>query len=229
MTEDPLACWIAGDGRLRHGGVLKFFHGPMGCGKSTLALQIDHNHGRQGRAGLLLTRYDRTGTARISSRIGLGRQALEVDDDTDVRALVREHWARGDRVDYIVADEVHFYTQAHIEQFAELVDHNDVDVYAFGLAVDFRTVLFPAARRLFELADELIRLQVEVLCWCGRAGLLNARVVGGKVAREGEQFVVGDIESPQPEDVHYQVLCRRHHRDGDLGPGTPTAGQLRLV
>ena len=26
---------------------LKFFHGPMDCGKSTLALQIDHNDARQ--------------------------------------------------------------------------------------------------------------------------------------------------------------------------------------
>ena len=40
---------------------LKFFYGPMDCGKSTLALQIDHNHARQGRRGLLLTRHDRSG------------------------------------------------------------------------------------------------------------------------------------------------------------------------
>ena len=30
---------------------LTFFHGPMDCGKSTLALQIDHNQARQGRRG----------------------------------------------------------------------------------------------------------------------------------------------------------------------------------
>jgi thymidine kinase len=212
----------------RPGAVLKFFHGPMGCGKSTLALQIDYNHGRQGRVGMLFTRFDRTGTPRISSRIGLGRGAIEVHDDTDLGAVVRTHRAGGGRVDYVIADEVHFYTEAHVEQLADLVDHDGVDGYAFGLAVDFRTTLFPAARRLFELADELIRLQVEVLCWCGGPGLLNARVVGGKVAREGDQFVIGDIRGPDEDEVHYQVLCRRHHRTGDLGPGA-AAGQLRLV
>jgi thymidine kinase len=85
--------------------------------------------------------------------------------------------------------------------------------------------LFPAARRLFELDDEVARLQVEVLCWCGREGNFNARVVDGVVAREGEQVVIGDTAdmadcdpAGQHHDVRYQVLCRRHHRAGDLGP-----------
>jgi hypothetical protein len=30
-----------------------------------------------------------------------------------------------------------------------------------------------------------------------------------------------------PVGVHYQVLCRAHHRRGDLGPDA-VAGQLRL-
>ena len=236
--DDALACVVSGDGRLRSGASLKFFHGPMGAGKSTLALQLDHNHARQGRVGLVLTRLDRAGPGWISSRIGIGRAAEEITDATDLRALVRDRWADGGRVDYIIADEVHFYTEAHIEQLAELVDVSDVDVYAFGLATDFRTRMFPAARRLFELSDELVRLQVEVLCWCGRPGLLNARVEDGVVAREGAQFVVGDTaeEMPAglqvagaPAEIRYQVLCRRHHRTGDLGPAANLAGQLRLV
>ena len=50
----------------------------MDCGKSTLALQLHYNHSRQGRYGLLLTRLDRSGPARISSRIGISRPAVEV-------------------------------------------------------------------------------------------------------------------------------------------------------
>ena len=70
--------------------------------------------------------------------------------------------------------------------------------------------------------------------WCGRPGLLNARVEDGVVAREGAQFVVGDTAEEMPADeapaeIRYQVLCRRHHRTGDLGPAANLAGQLRLV
>ena len=227
-VDDSLACVVAGDSRLRRGGVLKFFYGPMDCGKSTLALQLDYNHARQGRHGLVLTTIDRAGPGRLTTRIGLARDAIEVDAELDIRAMVRQRWARGERLDYLICDEASFYAVEQIEQLADLVDYSDVDVYAFGLATDFRACLFPAAQRLFELADDVVRVQVEVLCWCGRTGQLNARVVDGKVAREGEQVVIGDTADAEAE-VHYQVLCRRHHRVGDLGPTARTGGQLRLV
>ncbi|MEV4410851.1 thymidine kinase [Catellatospora sp. NPDC049609] len=213
----PAHCVSAGDGRLRHGAALKFFWGPMDCGKSTLALQMDHNHGRQGRRGLVLTRNDRSMGPQVTTRIGLAHTAVEVTDDLDLIALVRKEWSEGARIDYLICDEACFYTVEQIEQLADLVDGYDVDVYAFGLASDFRSRLFPAAQRLFELADEVHRLQVEVLCWCGREGLLNARIVGGTVAREGEQVVIGDTAADDPAEVRYQVLCRRHYRTGDLG------------
>jgi thymidine kinase len=229
--DDALeACVAAGDSRTRRGGRLKFFYGPMDCGKSTLALQMDYNHARQGRHGLVLTTIDRAGPGRLSTRIGLGKDAVDVAG-LDLVALVRDRWSRGIRVDYLICDEASFYTVEQIEQLADLVDTSDVDVYAFGLATDFRTALFPAARRLFELADEVTKVQVEVLCWCGRTGLLNARIVDGVIARSGDQVVIGDTTGSDapPADVHYQVLCRRHHRVGDLGPTAPAEGQLRLV
>ncbi len=209
---------------------LTFFHGPMDCGKSTLALQVDHNQSRQGRQGLRLTQGDRSQAPQISSRVGLSREAVELDAGTDVRLLVRDRWAAGHRVDYVVVDEAQFLTGRQVEQLAELVDESHVDVYAFGLTTDFRAELFPGTRRLFELADDVQRIQVEVLCWCGAPGLLNARVVDGAMVREGETVVVADTApGPGPggsADTRYQVLCRRHHVRGQLGP-TPTGpGQL---
>jgi len=215
VGDQTAACFAAGDGRLREGAALKFFWGPMDCGKSTMALQMNYNHARQGRHGLVLTRIDRSLGPQITTRIGLAHEAIEVTEDLDLCDLVRSRWAAGVRVDYLICDEACFYSVRHVEQMAELVDSYDVDVFAFGLASDFRSCLFPAAQRLFELADEVSRIQVEVLCWCGRPGLLNARVVGGAVAREGEQVVIGD--TVDAAEVRYQVLCRRHYRSGDLG------------
>jgi len=194
---------------------LTFFYGPMDCGKSTLALQIDHNHRRQGRHGMRLTRYDRSGRAAITTRVGLTDDAIEVTDDLDVRTLVQQRWSSGQPLDYLIVDEAGFLNPEHVEQLAAIVDDLHVDVYCFGLASDFRSRLLPGAARLFELADEVKPVQVEVLCWCGQRGHLNARVVDGRIAREGETVLVGDTaHSP----VRYQVLCRRHYRSGELAP-----------
>jgi thymidine kinase len=205
---------------------LKFFYGPMDCGKSTLALQIDHNQARQGRHGMLLVRYDRSGQPAITTRVGLSRNAVEIADDTDIRLLVQEQWAAGHPIDYLIVDEAGFLSADHVDQLAELVDDRHVDVYCFGLATDFRTVLLPGAKRLFELADDLLPVHVEVLCWCGRPGQLNARVIDGRVVREGDTVVVGDT-ADEADDVRYQVLCRTHHRRGDLGEAVGR-GQLTL-
>ena len=75
-------------------GHLRFYYGPMDCGKSTLALQVDHNQARQGRKGLLLVHHDRSGRPQITSRIGITRQALEVQADVDLRDRSREHAPR---------------------------------------------------------------------------------------------------------------------------------------
>jgi thymidine kinase len=206
----------------------------MDCGKSTLALQVDHNQARQGRKGLLLVHHDRSGKPQITSRIGITRVAMEVDGEVDLRELVRAQWAEGHRVDYVIVDEAQFLTPVQVDQLAELADDVQVDVYCFGIATDFRSRLFPGSRRLFELADELEPVQVDVLCWCGLPARFNARVADGAVIRAGDTVLVADTDRELPDftpstTVRYQVLCRRHFRVGDLGPGVAGRGQLSLA
>jgi thymidine kinase len=189
---------------------LTFFYGTMNCGKSTLALQIHHNAVAAGKHCLLLTKHDRGG-GTISSRIGLSQPATVVDDGFDIETYVRDVIAQGHPVDTLICDEVQFYSAVQVEALAELVDEMDIDVQAFGLLTDFTTQLFPGTRRMLELADRRQELQVEARCWCGERGTLNARTVDGRIQREGEQVVVGDVDD---ELVAYEVLCRRHHRQG---------------
>lgn len=189
---------------------LVFFSGTMDCGKSTLALQMDHNHAARGRAGMIFTKHDRAGTNVLSSRLGLQVGAREVGDDLDFWSLVVDELSSGARIDYLICDEAQFYTPEQVEQLARLVDELGIDVYAFGITADFRTALFPGSRRLIELADRVEVLQVEALCWCGARATHNARTLNGVMVVEGEQVVVGDTESAA-DVVAYEVLCRRHH------------------
>ena len=189
---------------------LVFFSGTMDCGKSTLALQMDHNHRARGRHGVVFTRLDRAGESVLSSRLGLATSAVEVSEDLDFWEVVVAQLTAGGKVDYLICDEAQFYTPEQVEQLARLVDELDIEVYAFGIMADFRTRLFPGSQRLVELADRTQVLQVAALCWCGARATHNARVVDGVMVDEGEQVVVGDTAAGQSE-VDYEVLCRRHH------------------
>lgn len=190
---------------------LVFFSGTMDCGKSTLALQMDHNHSVRGRVGLIYTKHDRAGTNVLSSRLGLSTSALEVGDGLDFWEAIVARATSGQRIDYLICDEAQFYTCEQVEQLARVVDEMDIDVFAFGITADFRTELFAGSKRLIELSDRVQVLQVEALCWCGRKATTNARVLDGAMVVEGEQVVVGDTNPQDAGVVEYEVLCRRHY------------------
>jgi thymidine kinase len=193
---------------------LQFFTGTMDSGKSTLALQTNHNHAVRGRRGRIFTSLDRAGEATLSSRLGLKRDAIEVPPDFDFWRYVVDALTGGARIDYLICDEAQFYTPAQVDQLARIVDELQVDVFAFGILTDFRTVLFPGSARLVELADRTSTLQVEALCWCGKRATHNARTEDGVMVVEGEVIVVGDVDTAEgePAEVAYEVLCRQHHR-----------------
>ncbi|RKE21553.1 thymidine kinase [Streptomyces sp. TLI_171] len=190
---------------------LVFFSGTMDCGKSTLALQMDHNHTARGRQGIIFTRHDRAGAATISSRLGLRADAVEVGEEFDFQAYVVQLMSSGGKVDYLICDEAQFFSARQIDQLARIVDELGIDVFTFGITTDFRTKLFPGSQRLIELADRVEVLQVEALCWCGARATHNARTVGGVMVVEGAQVVVGDV-AVKEDEIGYEVLCRRHHR-----------------
>src|SRR3954451_20453250 len=197
----------------------------MDAGKSTLALQTNHNHAARGRVGRIFTSNDRAGTAVLSSRLGLTHDALEVVGDFDFWRYVVDSLTHGARIDYLICDECQFYQPQQIEQLAKIVDELQIDVFTFGILTDFRTRLFPGSARLVELADRMEVLQVEALCWCGKRATHNARTENGVMVTEGEVIVVGDVEDRDhaPADVAYEVLCRQHHRRG------MTAARARAV
>ena len=196
---------------------LRFSFGTMGSGKSTLALQIHHNLASRELYGLLLTCFDRDGH-QVTSRLGVAAPAIHVERDLDLHALAVAHWP----LHYMVCDEAQFYSVQQCEQLGRVVDDLEVEVYAFGLITDFRGELFEGTKQLLEIADERVPIQVEARCWCGSRATHNARVVNGVLVYEGATVMVGDTADKSAQrlfgdEVRYELLCRRHYRDGDVG------------
>lgn len=192
---------------------LTFTYGTMAAGKSTLALQLCWQL-RQGRSDVALWTFgDRSDDGMVTSRIGIEAEAEAIQPGRQITDDVRQLLER--RVKILVIDEVQFASVEQVDQLARLVDDHGIDVHAFGLSADFLLNIFPGSARLFAIADWAHELPLTSTCWCGQRGRCNARVVDGVVAREGTQFVTGDVSTGV---VHYQVLCRTHYRLGQLGP-----------
>lgn len=141
---------------------LRFSFGTMGSGKSTLALQIHHNLSSRGLRGLLITKLDRDG-AQVTSRLGVSSPAVDIGAAPSLVALARQHMP----LDFLVCDEVQFYSVEQCDELATIVDDFGIDVYSFGLITDFRGLLFDGTKRMLEIADQRTEMQVEARCWCG--------------------------------------------------------------
>ena len=184
---------------------LYFRYGAMGSSKTANAIMVRHNYLERGQRVLMLKpRLDnRDGETMIASRSGL-RCHCHFIEDLD-RFNVRDY-------DCLIVDEAQFLTRAQVERLVRVVDIENVPVIAYGLRCDFRNELFEGSQWLLAWADTIE--EVKTICWCGKKAVCNARVVDGKVAREGEQIVLGGSES-------YVSLCRRHWAQGKLGPDQP--------
>lgn len=199
---------------------LRFFYGTMGSGKSTQALQIHHNLTKGGLFSLLITQMDRNDGV-VSSRLGVSSEATVIDGTVDLERFVFQEHLSSNGLHAVVCDEAQFYEPGQIDQLARVVDELGVEVYAFGLLTSFQGRLFPGTKRLLEIADRRMELQVEARCWCGARATHNARLVNGRQVYEGDLKVVGDAtdltdEGAAEYSVTYDLRCRRHWLAGKL-------------
>lgn len=187
---------------------LYFRYSTMNAGKSIEVLKIANNYEEQGKKVILFTHRidDRYGVGRITSRIGVSREANVIDDGTDLFEIVE----RSAELNCVLIDEAQFVTRDHVRQMCRIADELGVPVIAYGLKTDFQARLFPGSEALLCFADKIE--EVKTVCWfCNRKALFNLRVSDGRPVREGEQVMIGGNES-------YLPVCRRHFMT-DVLPG----------
>ena len=187
---------------------LYFFYGAMGSAKTAHLLINAFNCREKGLHPLVLTAAadTRGRVGEVSSRIGLKEEATPIGPSSDMFRFV-SIINSSNKVDLVLADEVNLMAPRNVDDMARVVDELGITVMAYGLRADFRTRLFPASRRLMELADTIYELKT--LCRCGRKAIVNARLKGGRILVRGPQILVGGNET-------YSPMCRRCWMEGQL-------------
>ena len=189
---------------------LYFYYASMNAGKSTTLLQADFNYRERGMHTMLWTAQldNRSASAAIESRIGLGADAHRYTGGTDLWGEVSAEHAR-QPIDCVLVDEAQFLTREQVWQCARLADEAGIPVLCYGLRTDFQGELFPGSAALLGIADSLVELKA--VCHCGRKASMNLRVdADGKAVTAGAQTEIGGND-------RYVALCRKHFSEALAG------------
>lgn len=193
---------------------LFFYYGAMGAAKTAQAIITAYNYAERGQNALCMKpSIDTRTTSKISSRLGIERNAAIIRPTTDIQEYIRnynEHHPK--KLDAVIVDEAQFLTKAQVWNLAKIVDEDDIPVMCFGLRSDFKGDLFPGSGALLAIADEIH--EIKTMCWCGSKATMNARFLDGAIVKEGEQIKIGSNES-------YIALCRKHYQQEMLEAPKP--------
>ena len=188
---------------------LYFRYGVMGSSKTANALMVRYNYEERGQSALMVKPAldQRDGARIVTSRIGLTHDCIYF---SDLRSMPPEEITSHQ---CIIVDEAQFLSRDDVFFLTEIADQWNVPVICYGLRADFKGDLFPGSEALLAWAD--IIEEVKTICWCGKKAICNARFdEHGTVLKEGDQVLLGANDC-------YIGLCRRHWKEGNLGPDAP--------
>lgn len=178
-----------------------FRYSSMNAGKTTALLQVAHNYESLGQSVLVFTAKidDRYGVGKVTSRLGVGRDAAVFDEST---SFVKEILLREEALPAcVLVDEAQFLTEGQVRSLHEIAACHGVPVICYGLRTDFQGNPFPGASALLALADALEELRT--VCKCGKKASFNMRIdAEGRRVTEGQSVEIGGND-------RYVAVCPR--------------------
>lgn len=177
---------------------LHFKYGAMNSGKTDTLIKTAYNYEERGlRVLVIKPGIDTKGEAEVVARGGHSRKVDILANDT--LDLASEALKTPD-VACILVDEAQFLTEAQISQLFQVAKNHNISVICYGLRADFRTMMFPGSKHLFEIADNIEKLPT--MCSCGSQAEFNTRKVNGAYVFEGNQVAIDGEDT-----VEYDSLC----------------------
>jgi thymidine kinase len=182
---------------------LYFRYSTMASGKSLDLLKTAYNYEERDKKVMLFTSNldNRFGKKVIASRVGLKREALSFDSNTNIFNQVSD---LSSELDCVLIDESQFLTKDQVWQLTDIVDYLNIDVISYGIRSDFKGEPFEGSIYLMTLADEIEELKT--VCKYGEYATMNMRTQNGNAIFDGDQVLIGGNDS-------YLPVCRKYYKD----------------
>ena len=200
---------------------LYFRYGAMNSSKTANALMVKFNYEeRHQRVLLMKPSLDvRDGIGLVKSRAGLTSACLLVEREGSILEVLLRNMG-SEPLHCLIVDEAQFLTKSQVMELTRIVDDLKIPVICYGLRADFIGNLFEGSQWLLAFSDTIE--EVKTICWCGRKAIMNARLLDGRIIKEGEQIVLGGND-------RYISLCRHHWSTGETGPSCLDEGTAGSV
>jgi|TARA_S200002703_G_scaffold20906_3_gene17388 thymidine kinase len=181
---------------------LYFRYSTMGAGKSLDLLKTAYNYEERGKFITLLTSSldNRYGTGKITSRVGISKDAHIFDSSTNLFEFVSEYCFG---CDCVLIDESQFLTKEQVWQLTDIVDKLECNVITYGLRSDFKGEPFEGSIYLMTLADKIEELKT--ICKYGDKASMNMRMVNEIPIFDGDKVMIGGNDS-------YLPVCRTYYK-----------------
>lgn len=154
-------------------GKLIYYYGTVSSSKSMQLLSIVFNYEKCGWHTCTIKPALDTRSELIETRAHVPPRKADIvlsesDSIYDYASIINNS-------DVILVDECQFLTSSQIDELRSITLTKNIDALCFGLRTDFNINLFPASKRLFELADEIN--EIKTICSiCGKKAGFNTKV-----------------------------------------------------
>ena len=181
--------------------MLKFYYGVMASGKSATLLMSAYQKEKDGNSVLLLKPYDQRDEYKICSRVGLSKECVVFDNNTNMIHLIA---GIGQVYKHIYIDECQFLTNEQVLQLWKL-SNAGIDISCFGLKTTFKNELFDSIKTLIVHADETKTIQPPCNCkYCDNIANTHLLFVNDEVALDVPEKFEGDVEGT----TRFECVCQ---------------------
>jgi len=159
-------------------------------------------------------------TWKVASRTKLSIPSVGYDELFKFKEYVYHALSKSkELIECILIDEAQFLTPFQVDELADIATFFDIPVLCYWLRTDYKTNLFPWAKRLMEIATTIE--EIKTVCWCWKKATINCKILDGNIIMSDFQSANGDIVTKKSNidiggDEKYVSLCYKHYKTHNL-------------
>ena len=191
---------------------LRYYYGAMGSMKSATLAMKSHNYKERGYKPIIMKpAYDTRDIGIIKPRPmeGVKVDVLFEPKDNLAKILLQEQQDNNldTRKRVVFVDEIQFATAEHMKQLWEIAHYQNIDVYCYGLRINYLNRVFTPIQTLEVFADTQEELKTGCK-YCDNKATTHILYINNVPITVGNESIVADLKEDKSRKERYESVCQ---------------------